>query len=161
MDFSKIKEWFIPEGKVKSVSVDGVVLWQAKDDLEQLATPTISINGDILSITATDDRTEEFVIFVDGVEMATVANEQEPIIPQIITFTINGTTYQAVDGMTWAEWCDSEYNTGGFYVYPTGNQICDAVGYVRTKDGVSVLPSDIIIGNGYSVKNMQGGGSND
>ena len=62
--------------------------------------------------------------------------------------------------MTWGEWIDSDYNTGGFYVYPTGNQIWNYVGYVETKDGVSVLPSDIIIGNDYSVVNMQGGGGN-
>ena len=32
----------------------------------------ISGGGDILSMTATDDNTQEFVIFVDGVETATV-----------------------------------------------------------------------------------------
>lgn len=30
------------------------------------------------------------------------------------TFTINGTTYTAVEGMTWEEWCASEYNTDGY-----------------------------------------------
>lgn len=34
----------------------------------------------------------------------------------IISFTINGTSYQAEEGMTWAEWVDSEYNTPGCYV---------------------------------------------
>ena len=28
-----------------------------------------------------------------------------------INFTIGGTTYQAVEGMTWEKWVDSEYNT--------------------------------------------------
>ena len=37
-----------------------------------------------------------------------------------ITFTIDGTTYQAEEGMTWQEWVDSEYNTGAFYV---GNSV--------------------------------------
>ena len=32
---------------------------------------------------------------------------------KLITFTIGGTTYQAIDGMTWAEWVDSDYNTIG------------------------------------------------
>lgn len=32
----------------------------------------------------------------------------------IITFSIDGIEYQAEDGMTWAEWVDSEYNTNGF-----------------------------------------------
>ena len=79
-------------------------------------------------------------------------------VKQEITFTIDGTTYYAVEGTTWGEWCGSDYNTGGFYVDLTGNKIWDYVGYVRTIDDVSVSPSDIIIGNDYSVVNMQGGG---
>lgn len=31
----------------------------------------------------------------------------------LISFTVDGTTYQAVDGMTWAEWIESDYNTSG------------------------------------------------
>lgn len=34
----------------------------------------------------------------------------------IITFTVDGTEYQAEEGMTWAKWCDSSYNTDGFFV---------------------------------------------
>ena len=49
--------------------------------LEQLTAPTISLDGDTLTMTATDDRTQEFVIFVDGVETATVANEQPEEYP--------------------------------------------------------------------------------
>ena len=33
---------------------------------------------------------------------------------EMITFTIDGTLYQAVDGMTWRDWVASEYNTDGF-----------------------------------------------
>ncbi len=29
----------------------------------------------------------------------------------LITFTINGITHQAIEGMTWGDWVDSEYNT--------------------------------------------------
>lgn len=32
----------------------------------------------------------------------------------LISFTIEGTTYQAEEGMTYAQWVDSKYNTGGF-----------------------------------------------
>ena len=32
------------------------------------------------------------------------------------TFTIDGTTYQAEEGMTWGEWVTSEYNPGNFYM---------------------------------------------
>ena len=34
----------------------------------------------------------------------------------LISFTVDGTTYQAEDGMTWEQWVDSEYNTDGFYI---------------------------------------------
>lgn len=37
-----------------------------------------------------------------------------------ITFTHAGNTYTAGYGMTWAEFCDSEYNIGGFYVGDDG-----------------------------------------
>lgn len=33
----------------------------------------------------------------------------------LISFAIDGTTYQAEEGMTWAEWVESEYNTDGLY----------------------------------------------
>ena len=33
----------------------------------------------------------------------------------LITFTIDGSEYQAIEGMTWGEWIDSEYNTDDYY----------------------------------------------
>lgn len=36
-------------------------------------------------------------------------------VQQTITFTIDGTEYTALSGMTWGEWVASEYNTGGFF----------------------------------------------
>ena len=53
--------------------------------LEQLTAPTISLDGDTLTMTATDDRTQEFVIFIDGVEKATVE------VPKEETYTVSGT----------------------------------------------------------------------
>lgn len=35
----------------------------------------------------------------------------------LITFTIDGITYQAERGMTWEEWVNSSYNTDNFIVY--------------------------------------------
>lgn len=37
-------------------------------------------------------------------------------VRQTITFTIDGTQYTALSGMTWGEWVESEYNTAGYYV---------------------------------------------
>lgn len=44
----------------------------------------------------------------------------EPTVT-LISFTIDGTTYQAEEGMTWAEWVESSYNTGGFHT--VGNNV--------------------------------------
>ena len=38
----------------------------------------------------------------------------EEVGTALISFSIGGTTYQAEEGMTWGEWINSEYNTGGF-----------------------------------------------
>ena len=65
----------------------------------------------------------------------------------LITFIISNTEYQAEEGMTWAEWCSSNYNTGGYYV-KTNNQIENNIGTVVQGDfatGVAVLASQIII----------------
>ena len=53
----------------------------------------------------------------------------------LITFTIAGTSYQAEEGMTWTEWCSSEYNTGTFYTSDNS--------YVYTAN-----PSTVIVANG-------------
>ena len=38
----------------------------------------------------------------------------------MINFTIDGTPYQGEEGMTWEEWVNSNYNTGGFKIYVGG-----------------------------------------
>ena len=38
---------------------------------------------------------------------------------KVISFTINGTTYQTQEGMTWGEWVKSEYNVDGYYLSGT------------------------------------------
>jgi hypothetical protein len=45
---------------------------------------------------------------------------------QLITFTIAGTEYQAEEGMTWEEWCNSEYNTDDFSAI--GNNVLNFAG---------------------------------
>lgn len=149
MRWRVIKTWQIPEGKVKSVSTNGAVLWQSKTQAEQLTAPTISLDGDTLTMTATDERTEEFAIFVDGVEMATVQT--------LISFMIEGTTYQAVEGMTWGEWVESAFNTGNYFV--ENNYIKTGVTYVYLYGVGSIAPTAKILANTeYELR--AGGGSN-
>lgn len=127
---------------------------------EVLSAPTISLDGDNLTITATDEKTESLAVFVDGVEMATVQTlisfdlstlnlsagtheitvkarvngyeDSEPsnavsytVQGEEITFTIDGNSYKALSGMTWDEWIESAYNTGG-YVKNDNGIICNA-----------------------------------
>ena len=40
-----------------------------------------------------------------------------------ISFTINEVAYTAINGMTWAEWCDSSYNTAGYSVSSSDGRI--------------------------------------
>ena len=58
----------------------------------------------------------------------------------IITFTVNDVEYQAEEGMTWEEWCNSEYNVDRFRSY-----LHTAV---FTYDGGAIVqgqtPSDVI-----------------
>ena len=69
-----------------------------------------------------------------------------------ISFTIDGVSYEAEDGMTWGEWCDSEYNTGGYeasYIVVKNNNWSSCV---ADSSGSSVSSSDTIInGHTYSM----------
>ena len=124
--------------KVKSIAYDGTESRFSKavnydySALETLATPTVSIEGDILRINDESGLAEEFDIIVDGNVVATVE-------VGTVLFTVTDTSYddsvivcRAKEGMTWEQWCkDEEYNTGSFY--------CDSeVGIVYIMiDGVS------------------------
>lgn len=67
--------------------------------------------------------------------------------PTIISFTVHGTSCTAEEGMTWAEWCSSSYNTGGFAV--VGNYIEANSEYVYEKStGIAVAPTGAINANG-------------
>ena len=66
----------------------------------------------------------------------------------LITFQIRDDVYQAEEGMTWAEWCDSKYNTGGWYVSANVKYIYISSGYVSgNDDGSPPEGPDIIIAN--------------
>lgn len=72
----------------------------------------------------------------------------------LITFTVDGVEYQAEEGMTWQEWCNSEYNTHGFWC--SGNQIIFTGIIIQGQ-----TPSDVIY-NGcvYRVLASGSGGGN-
>lgn len=76
---------------------------------------------------------------------------QESLIPP--TFTVKHTTtgeittFELKKGMTWAEWCDSEYNTVGYSYYDTviygGN--LSAYIYEDYSNGIMARPTDTIM----------------
>lgn len=35
---------------------------------------------------------------------------------KLISFTVSGAEFQAEEGMTWSEWCDTDYNTHGAHI---------------------------------------------
>ena len=61
-----------------------------------------------------------------------------------ITIWIDGFSYEAEEGMTWADWCASTYNTLGLYVSEWGG-VTNGVSYVRYFiNNSKVNESDII-----------------
>ena len=85
----------------------------------------------------------------------------------LMSFTIDGTTYQSADGMTWLEWVNSEYNTAGYYcsnAYDYVGNSDDKYSYlVKRSNGTLVVGSEYIInGEAYTnYVNSSGGGSNE
>ena len=89
---------------------------------------------------------------------------------QIITFTVEGTTYQAESGMTWEEWVESEYNTVGAYLSYNASFGLDSglFGIGFPDEGGIVVPNAgwvlstecIEAGVAYELHKMHGGGSN-
>ena len=70
----------------------------------------------------------------------------------LIYLTIDGILYQAVDGMTWGEWVESAYNTGGFEKHTGLNAIrFGSVAMVYTNENRYVSGDDKII-NGHPYK---------
>jgi hypothetical protein len=86
----------------------------------------VAAGGEILAVNPADGKTGSasvtFAIDESAIQYAgtyigtatfTVAVKDVPV--KLINFTIGEDTYQAEEGMTWAEWVESAYNNGGFY----------------------------------------------
>ena len=84
---------------------------------------------------------------------------QSPVIPEnpsnpetTFTFTIDGTTYQAEEGMTWAQWCESGYNPNKY--------TCLAGARVITKDSngneITTIYSSTLSGGSVTLDDAEG-----
>lgn len=117
---------------------------------------TISVTGMPFLTTAPSsantDGTLKFVVLT--AEPATRYEGYVYLIvePTLISFTIDSQPYQAEDGMTWAEWVNSEYNTGGFVEFSSGifDHLYDRQVYLV---GDPVAPTDTIYdSSAYSLR---------
>lgn len=71
-------------------------------------------------------------------------NTEEVPPVKIITFTIDGVEYQAVENMTWGEWVDSVYNVSNFSKSVSKIYRHNGSDAVTTSPDGWVLPEDII-----------------
>lgn len=55
----------------------------------------------------------------------------------LINFTINDTAYQAEEGMTWEQWCNSSYNTSNGRYFISSGYLKYTSGYVRGPSSTS------------------------
>lgn len=70
--------------------------------------------------------------YVRPFAMLPLSNSSDSPSSGLITFTIDGVEYQAEQGMTWAVWCESTYNTGGyFYGAGEGSDVIYTSGFAR------------------------------
>lgn len=81
----------------------------------------------------------------------------------LITFRINNIEYQAEEGMTWAEWCDSKYNSIGLYVLmnvDSGGSLISAYGVLYNTIQNNMVHSSEKISKENIYYFLQSGGSN-
>ncbi len=113
----------------------------------------IKYNDEVI---ATLEKGQTATIPCDGKKMATDIVVSISASANLITFTVDGVTYQAEEGMTWAEWCESEYNTNSFYVDPYDDTVCRGVAWIVADSGF-VYGSNSIEENGvYKSKHESG-----
>ena len=64
-------------------------------------------------------------------------------------FTIDGTSYQAGQGMTWNQWVETPYNTDDFSVDLGDNTVRNGTNFLYTSSNMQlVLASNTIISGG-------------
>lgn len=138
--------------KAEKLNVEAVDTGDVIDDVDIEYATIAYVDNKIANISLTDYAT---IAYVDGL-IGDINSVLESIIngsANIITFSIYQTPfettieYQAESGMTWEAWCNSSYNTSGYYV--EGSNIADGndYGVFVGLDGVNVLSTDIIQAN--------------
>lgn len=88
---------------------DTIIASLEEGQIATLFTKSKKMESDIM-VTVSQSESSEIIKEYDGTVV--ISDKVD-----LITFTIDDTEYQAEKNMTWAEWCESEYNTGGFGQY--------------------------------------------
>lgn len=132
---------------ITSVSKDGVeslatapITYTAK---AKLSTPTIELDGTTLNIYDEEGLATSYDILVDGVVKDSVS------AVKLISFTIDGTTYQAEEGMNFYTWANSSYNTGGFACSSTSSNVTKGSQYVKYNGENVSSATTIVSGRAY------------
>ncbi|MBQ2785470.1 MAG: hypothetical protein IJF02_03100 [Oscillospiraceae bacterium] len=100
-----------PEGAELAYTVKNGEAEVAEGDTVLAVNPADGTTGEI-TLTFVAPTTIQYAGKYEGTVTFTVAVKDVPVT--IISFTIDGDPYQAEEGMTWAEWVVSDYNTTGF-----------------------------------------------
>ena len=69
---------------------------------------------------------------------------------ELISFTVEGVSYQAEPGMTWSEWTISSYNTDGYIDKET--MIVPAVQMCSKTRIDGAVPTEVIVAGDYSIR---------
>lgn len=140
VDVSKFAEALVQVPVEKGIA-------EATTDTEMQTFVDESEGGEIVKFTGTSSTYEKGRLYI-------VKSENKEI-----SFTVNGKSYQALDGMTWAEWVESDYRGTVYLWYVSGSNIeCDSVNYHYIIDNVT--PTDVIVANAnYTVTDLGGGGA--
>ena len=137
--------------EMDTVKFGGVVVFEK---MPQLATPqNVTADGANVSWDEVENATSYEVIEGGNNVLGTVS------ATKLINFTIDGTSYQAEEGMTWAQWVASGYNTGNKFEIQNQSIVVDtSSGNVVTYKGINESAASVIIdGGSYATR---GGGGN-
>ena len=96
-----------------------VNLWKTEHELKEYSEMQVLGESEFI-----EDLKSKNLVFDDEIntetKIITIGSREiyyglkDPV--RIIKFKIGETEYEAEDGMTWAEWIETDYNTKGFYV---------------------------------------------
>jgi hypothetical protein len=136
-------------GGSSGANVQAVDTGDVIDDVNVDYATTAYVDNKVANINLTNYAT---ITYVDGL-VGDINSVLESIISgggsgvSLITFTVEGTPYQAEEGMTWIDWVNSEYNTGQFVIQGS---------YIRLNDKLVFDANRVMLINNTSIIESNG-----